>query len=158
LTGCVSKHDTVAYFGGEEFAVLLKQVAGAEDAAKIAGRIQQSLKPAINIDGHELFVTTSIGISLYPEDGEDGQTMLKNSSAALFRTRQGGGDDYQFYTADMNARALKRLRLEHDLRRALEQRNLLFTTSRKSRRLASRSSAWRRSCAGNTRSWVWYHP
>ncbi len=125
LTGCVSKHDTVAYFGGEEFAVLLKQVTGAEDAAKIAGRIQQSLKPAINIDGHELFVTTSIGISLYPEDGEDGQTMLKNSSAALFRTRQGGGGDYQFYTADMNERALKRLRLEHDLRRALEQKEFI---------------------------------
>ncbi len=125
LTGCVSKHDTVAYFGGEEFALLLKQVTGAEDAAKIAGRIRQALKPAFNIDGHELFVTTSIGISLYPEDGEDGQTMLKNSSAALFRTRQGGGDNYQFYTADMNERALKRLRLENDLRRALEQKEFI---------------------------------
>ncbi|MGI8655033.1 MAG: putative bifunctional diguanylate cyclase/phosphodiesterase [Pyrinomonadaceae bacterium] len=125
LTGCVSKHDTVAYFGGEEFALLLKQVTGAEDAAKIAGRIRQTLKPAFNIDGHELFVTTSIGISIYPEDGEDGQTMLKNSSAALFRTRQGGGDDYQFYTADMNERALKRLRLENDLRRALEQKEFI---------------------------------
>ncbi len=125
LLGCVSKNDTVAYFGGDEFAMLLKHVGGAEDAAKIAGRIQQALKPAFDIDGHELFVSTSIGISLYPEDGEDGQTMLKNASAALFRTRQGGGNDVQFYTADMNARALKRLTLESDLRRALEQKEFI---------------------------------
>jgi len=125
LTGCVSKNDTVAYFGGDEFALLLKQVGGAEDAAKIAGRIQQTLKPAFNLDGHELFVSTSIGISLYPEDGEDQHTMLKNSSAALFRARQSGGDDYQFYTADMNDRALKRLTLENDLRSALERKEFI---------------------------------
>ena len=121
LAGCVREEDTLAYFGGDEFALLLRRIGGAEDAAKLVGRVRDALKPVFNLDGQELFVTASLGISLSPDDGADGQTLLKNAAAALDRAKQQGGDQYQFYTADMNAAALKRLSLENDLRRALER-------------------------------------
>jgi len=121
LAACVREDDMLAYFGGDEFAFLLKHVNGAEDALKIAGRVREALGPAFGLGGRELFVTASIGISICPDDGADGQTLLKNAAAALHRTRQEGGDNYQFYKAEMNAAALKRLALESDLRRALDR-------------------------------------
>lgn len=125
LTGCIREGDTLAYFGGEEFALLLRNIGGAEDAVKLIGRVQEALKPVFNLDGQELFITASIGIGLSPDDGVDGQTILKNAAAALDRAKQQGGDQYQFYTADMNAAALKRLSLENDLRRALEREEFI---------------------------------
>ncbi|MBC7930532.1 MAG: bifunctional diguanylate cyclase/phosphodiesterase, partial [Rubrivivax sp.] len=125
LTGCIREDDTLAYFGGEEFALLLRKIGGAEDAVKLIGRVQEALKPVFHLDGQELFITVSFGIGLSPEDGADGQTILKNAAAALDRAKQQGGDQYQFYTADMNAAALKRLSLENDLRRALEREEFI---------------------------------
>ena len=121
LTQSVREDDTLAYFGGDEFALLLRRIGGAEEAIKLIQRAREVLKPAFNLDGQELFITASLGISLSPDDGADLQTVLKNAAAALDRAKQQGGDQYQFYTADMNAAALKRLSLENDLRRALER-------------------------------------
>ncbi|HEV7928620.1 MAG TPA: diguanylate cyclase, partial [Nitrosospira sp.] len=126
LSSFVSKTDTVAYFGSDEFAVLLTGVSGAEDAAKIAQNIKNVLLPPFNCQNHELYVTTSLGISLYPDDAQDSQTLLKNASAALYRVQQQGGDSYQFYTADMHERALKRLSLENNLRRAIEREEFVL--------------------------------
>jgi diguanylate cyclase (GGDEF)-like protein len=120
LKSCVSERETVARFAGDEFALLLNQVSGTRDVVKIIGTISESLRTPFNLDGHEVFVTVSVGASLFPFDGEDCQALLKNAGAALYRAKTSGGNNYQFYTADMHARASKRLALETSLRRAIE--------------------------------------
>lgn len=112
--------DTVASCGGEEFALMVSGVGRTESAVRAARKVQEVLKPPFNFDGHELFMTASVGIGLYPYDGADAQTLLQNTGVALASARQQGGDNYQFYRADMNDQALKRLGLENSLRRAVE--------------------------------------
>lgn len=126
LAGCVRKTDTAAYFGGSEFALLVTEVGGAEDCAKIAEKIKKCLLSPFNCGGQELYITASFGISLAPNDGDDCQTLLKNASTALYRAHQRGGSDYQFYTADMHERALKSLSLENSLRRGLERKEFIL--------------------------------
>lgn len=121
LTSCVHEGDTVARFEGDEFALLLTQIGGTEEVVEIIYQINEALKLPFTLDDHELFITISIGVGLYPLDGEDAATLLKNAGAALYRAKEQGGNNYQFYTTDMNARALKRLTLENSLRRALER-------------------------------------
>ncbi len=121
LSSCVRESDTVARVGGNEFAILLTQIKRANDSVKIAQNIHEALKPPFNFEGQELYATTSIGISLFPLDGEEIQTIVKNAGAALYRAKEQGGSNYQFYKADMNAEALKRLEMENDLRRMLER-------------------------------------
>jgi diguanylate cyclase (GGDEF)-like protein len=121
LTSCVREGDTVARFEGDEFALLLTQIGGTEDVVEIIYQINEMLKLPFILDGHELFITVSIGISLYPDDGADAHTLLKNAGAAIYRAKEHGGNNYQFYTSDMNAKAMKRLSLENSLRRALER-------------------------------------
>ncbi|HEX8070500.1 MAG TPA: EAL domain-containing protein [Pyrinomonadaceae bacterium] len=116
--------DTLARFGGEEFSLLLSSVGGTADAAAVARWIQQALVPPFRAAGQELYVTASVGIGLYPHDGADAESLLKNAGAALYRARRQGGNQYLFYTADLNERALKRLTLETQLRRAIEQDEL----------------------------------
>ncbi len=115
----------VARFGSDEFAVLLTRIAGAEDAARRANNFQNVLNAPFIVDGHELYVTSSIGIGLYPDDGTDAQGLLKSAGSALYRAKQLGGSSYQFYTADMNERALARLALENQLRWALERKEFV---------------------------------
>jgi diguanylate cyclase (GGDEF)-like protein/PAS domain S-box-containing protein len=116
--------DTLARFGGEEFSLLLSSVGGTADAAAVARWIQQALVPPFRAAGQELYVTASIGIGLYPHDGADAESLLRNAGAALYRAKRQGGNRYQFYTADLNERALKQLTLETQLRRAVEQDEL----------------------------------
>ncbi len=120
LRCCVRESDTVARFDGDEFALLLTQVKGTEDLIQISRAIDDALKPAFLLEGHEVYVTASIGISLFPHDGDDLTSLLKNAGAALNRAQTRGGNNHQFYTSDMNARAVKRLALESSLRRAVE--------------------------------------
>ncbi len=115
----------VARFGSDEFAVLLTRIAGAEDAARRATNFQNVLNAPFLVEGHELYVTSSIGIGLYPDDGTDAQGLLKSAGSALYRAKQLGGSSYQFYTADMNERALARLALENQLRWALERKEFV---------------------------------
>jgi diguanylate cyclase (GGDEF)-like protein len=123
LRSSAHQGETVARFEGDEFGLLLTQIGGTEgeDVVEVIFQINESLKLPFIIDDHELFITVSIGITLYPDDGADAPTLLKNTDAALYRAREHGGDNYQFYTADMNAKAMKRLTLENRLRRALER-------------------------------------
>lgn len=121
LTVAVRDGDTVARFGSDEFAFLLTRIEGADDAARAAREFQRVLDPLFDVEGHELYVTASIGIGLYPEDGADAQELLKSAGSALYRAKQSGGNNYQFYTADMNERALHRLALENKLRWAVER-------------------------------------
>ncbi len=125
LRGSLRDEDTLAYWGRDEFAIILPQLMGTDDAVEIVQRLQSTLEPQVKVDNHEFYLTSSIGIGLYPHDGSDAETLMKNAGAALERAREQGGNNYQFYTADLNAKALKRLAMENDLRRALD-RNEFF--------------------------------
>jgi len=126
LRSCLEKGDTLARLGGDEFVVLLPQIQRADKAVKLAQKILEGLKPSFNFDGHDLHITTSIGISLYPYDGEDADTLLKNADTALYRAKEQGRNNYQLYTPAMNARAFERLALENSLRKALERGEFLL--------------------------------
>ncbi len=121
LSKIVPKTDTLAYFGGSEFALLLREVGDIEDITKVLQSIKETFAAPFKCGVHELFITTSFGVSLFPVDGEDCQTLLKNSGAALCQAQQDGGDSYQFFTADMQEKAFKRLSLESSLHRAFER-------------------------------------
>jgi diguanylate cyclase (GGDEF)-like protein len=120
LQRCVTSGDTVARFEGEEFALLLTPVAETGDLTEVARAIDEVFKAPFHLGGQEVYVTTSVGISLFPFNGEDSSTILRNAVAALYRAKKQGGNNYQFYAADMNAVALKRLALETSMRRAIE--------------------------------------
>jgi diguanylate cyclase (GGDEF)-like protein len=121
LVQALRKSDTVARLGGDEFMVLLLGVGGAEAAAKVAQKLLECLKPPLEVDAHELTTSASIGIALFPHDGDDADTLIKNADNALSRAKEQGRNHYQFYTDDMNAAAFERLMLESRLRKALEQ-------------------------------------
>jgi diguanylate cyclase (GGDEF)-like protein len=111
--------DTVTRIGGDEFTILVAHVEHVDDATSVARRVREALKLPIVIDGRELFVTSSIGISVYPNDGEDAETLLRNADTAMYRAKTQGRDTIQLYAPAMNARALEQLTLENRLRRAL---------------------------------------
>lgn len=121
LSDCLREGDTIARLGGDEFVLLLPQIKHEEDAAKVAKKVLESLKPPFSYEGQDLHVTTSIGISLYPHDGKDVQTLLKNADAALYRAKEEGKNNYQLYTPALNAKAFERLSLENSMRKALER-------------------------------------
>ena len=121
LTSCVRESDTVARFGGDEFAILLTQIPRAQDAANVARAIKQALNQAFIFDDQEIFVSSSIGISIYPQDGRDTASLLKTAGVALERAKVQGGNNYQFYTAGGTTRALKQLVLESNLRQSLDR-------------------------------------
>ena len=121
LTSCVRESDTVARFGGDEFAVLLTQIPRAQDAANVARAIKQALDQAFIFEDQEIFVSSSIGISMYPHDGRDTAGLLKTAGVALDRAKVQGGNNFHFYTAGGTTRALKQLVLESNIRPGLER-------------------------------------
>jgi diguanylate cyclase (GGDEF)-like protein len=111
----------VARLGGDEFTVIMPGLTHPEDAAKLARRILSSLAHPIVVEGHEIFVNASIGIAIYPYDGEDLETLLMHADTAMYKAKEQGGNSYQAYSRSMNATALQRLTLENSLRRGLER-------------------------------------
>jgi diguanylate cyclase (GGDEF)-like protein/PAS domain S-box-containing protein len=138
LVGCVRKSDSVgrpsvedfatdvARLGGDEFTVLLTEIKEIQDAAKVARRILAVLLEPFCLDHQEIFVTASIGITVYPSDGEDAENLLKNAEAAMYHAKDQGKNNYQFYNDSMNAASMKRLALENRLRKALERQEFLL--------------------------------
>jgi diguanylate cyclase (GGDEF)-like protein len=121
LVKCVRATDTVSRQGGDEFVVLLSEMAQPEDAAVTARRLLQELGEVHSIDKHELHVTASIGVSVYPENGSDAETLIKNADTAMYQSKDNGRQNYQFFEPAMNVRAVARQSLEESLRRALER-------------------------------------
>jgi diguanylate cyclase (GGDEF)-like protein len=121
LVDCVRGSDTVSRQGGDEFVVLLSEVERSEDTAITARRMLQSVAEAHSIDQHDLHVTTSIGVSVYPDDGIDAETLIKNADTAMYQAKENGRQSYQFFKPAMNVRAVERQAIEESLRRALER-------------------------------------
>jgi len=121
LVGCVRDSDTVSRQGGDEFVVLLSEMEESEDAAISALRILHAVAEAHTIDQHDLHVTTSIGLSVFPDDGKDAETLIKNADTAMYQAKENGRHSYQFFKPAMNVRAVERQSIEESLRRALER-------------------------------------
>jgi diguanylate cyclase (GGDEF)-like protein/PAS domain S-box-containing protein len=121
LVDCVRGSDTVSRQGGDEFVVLLSEVERPEDIAVLARRILESVARPHRIDQHELHVTTSIGLSIYPHDGKDAEALVKNADTAMYHAKENGPQSYQFFKPSMNAMAVERQSIEEGLRRALER-------------------------------------
>jgi diguanylate cyclase (GGDEF)-like protein/PAS domain S-box-containing protein len=119
VQACVRDSDTVARLGGDEFTVLLPRLHESDDAAPVAMKIIEAVRYPFHIEGREFFTTTSIGISLFPEDGVDAETLIKNADTAMYQAKEVGRDNYQLFNAVVNAKALQRIALEHGLRKAL---------------------------------------
>jgi diguanylate cyclase (GGDEF)-like protein/PAS domain S-box-containing protein len=121
LNKAMREMDTIARLGGDEFMVLLPEIDHVEDAAKVAQKILNAFDSSFDIQGHRFHITTSIGISIFPHDGEDAQTLMKNADIALYRAKEKGRHNYQLYTPAMTANAVARLNLENSLRKAIQQ-------------------------------------
>jgi diguanylate cyclase (GGDEF)-like protein len=109
----------IARMGGDEFTVLLDEIEKPDDAAVVAKRVQSVIASSYNLNGHDVYVTPSIGIALFPRDGQDVEELLKNADTAMYHAKAVGKNNFQFYTEQMNALASTRLKLEGKLRRAL---------------------------------------
>ncbi|OGA68934.1 MAG: hypothetical protein A3G81_16290 [Betaproteobacteria bacterium RIFCSPLOWO2_12_FULL_65_14] len=121
LKDCVRGGDTVGRVSGDEFAVVLAELARPDDAALVAQKILEALARPFDLAGNEAYVTASIGISVFPADGADAETLLKNADMAMYRAKELTRNAYCFFTAQMNQRSVARLQLNTDLRRAMER-------------------------------------
>ncbi|MBK7470553.1 MAG: EAL domain-containing protein [Betaproteobacteria bacterium] len=121
---CLREIDTVSRPGGDEFIVILTQLQRPQDAGRVAEQIVKSLSEAFVIDGQASFLSASIGIALYPEDGRSAETLIKNADTAMYRAKAGGRAQAVYFEESMNAMAVARVTLDRDLRRAIERNEL----------------------------------
>jgi diguanylate cyclase (GGDEF)-like protein/PAS domain S-box-containing protein len=121
LRSCIRGSDTVGRLGGDEFAAILTELAIPSNAGLVAQKIIDVLRQPFDLDGKETYVSASIGITLYPADSDSAEALVMNADAAMYRAKEQGRNNYQYFTRDMNERALLRVGLEAALRRALER-------------------------------------
>jgi diguanylate cyclase (GGDEF)-like protein/PAS domain S-box-containing protein len=121
LKSVLREEDTIARMGGDEFTVLVANISSPDDAPFIAQKVLDIVAQPARVEGHELYVTTSIGIALYPNDGDSAESLLKNADNAMYRAKELGRNLYQLCTPEMNRRANERLSLENALRRAIDR-------------------------------------
>lgn len=126
LKQCVREGDTVARLGGDELAIVLDDLAQAEDITPVANKVLSAIAQPYEIDGRELFINASIGISLHPGDANDIKTLIKNADIAMYRAKEQGGNNFQFYSEQLANQSADRLMLEGNLRRALERNEFLL--------------------------------
>lgn len=126
LIKCLRETDTLARMGGDEFTVILPDVSTTEASGKIAQRILESLSEPFMLDNRELFISASIGISAYPSDGTDVETLVKNADTAMYRAKEQGRNNCQLYTESLYASAMDKMNLEADLRKAIERKELVL--------------------------------
>ena len=121
LNGCIRHHDTVSRAGGDEFIVVLSDVKETADAAAIAGRILGALKARFVIAGHSLSTSCSMGISVFPEDGTDSETLIRYADQAMYSAKESGRNTFRFFTSELNVAAVERLKLENHLHQAMQK-------------------------------------
>ena len=126
LQSCIRLSDTVSRHGGDEFVVLLSEVKEIDDAAHIAEKLIAAMVQPLLIDNHRLHVTLSIGISLYPDDSQDIDELIKNADTAMYQAKKKGRNNYQIFTPEMNARAVARQAVEQALHQAIEQHRFVL--------------------------------
>ena len=126
LRSCVRDSDTVARLGGDEFTVIVEDIVEDHDAAAVAQKILDTLSQPFNLYGHEVFISVSVGVTLYPSDDENADNLLRNADSAMYRAKEFGRNNFQFYVAEMNIKARERLRLESSLRRALDRNEFML--------------------------------
>ena len=119
LQGCIRKTDTLARLGGDEFTVVLSELSDPHDAMRVATKLVEAMREPFQIDQHELFVTLSLGISIYPDDGLESDTLMANADAAMYRAKETGRDNFQWFAAEMDILAKERLTMDVQLRQAL---------------------------------------
>jgi diguanylate cyclase (GGDEF)-like protein/PAS domain S-box-containing protein len=126
LVACVRQGDTLARIGGDEFVIILEELHHAEDAAQVAAKILAALSQPFEVAGRSLITSCSIGISIYPDDATDERALMKNADIAMYHAKERGRKDYQFFSPDMNERAVERLNLETAMRLALEREEFVL--------------------------------
>ncbi len=126
LLASVRQVDTVARIGGDEFVIVVTGISHRDDLVFIAEKLLDSLAKPFLLEGHELFISASTGIAVFPKDGEDQDTLLKNADSAMYHAKAHGKGNYRFYASEMNASALERLSLINDLHRALERNEFIL--------------------------------
>lgn len=119
LNNAAGENDIVARLSGDEFMIMLTGVKDREQIKRVADRVLQIFQQPISLNGHEFYITASMGIAIYPGDGVDVPTLIKNADTAMYRSKELGKNNYQFYTGEMNIRVAKRLKLESNLRHAV---------------------------------------
>ena len=122
LVKCVRGVDTVSRQGGDEFVVILADIGSIAQAAHVAATIQQAIAQEFVLEPHRLHVSTSIGVSIFPDDGADIETLMKNADLAMYHVKESGRNGYQFFSPEMNAQIVERVAFENELRRALTNR------------------------------------
>ncbi len=126
LLACVRSVDTVARLGGDEFAIVLSDLTRPDDAALLAQKVVASIARTYELGGQEVHVSASVGVSIYPDDGTEADLLLKNSDTAMYRAKEQGSNNYQFYLPHMNETAMARLAMEAELRGALQRDEFLL--------------------------------
>ncbi|QBE62305.1 EAL domain-containing protein [Pseudoduganella lutea] len=126
LVDCLRVRDTIGRFGGDEFAAILMLPEGMQGALPVIEKIREAMRKPFDLKGHEVTVTASIGISVYPDDGQDADTLIKYADTAMYRAKEAGRDAFRFFTAEMNAQSLARLDMENALRRAIDNEEFVL--------------------------------
>jgi diguanylate cyclase (GGDEF)-like protein/PAS domain S-box-containing protein len=126
LVDCLRVRDTIGRFGGDEFAAILMLPEGAQNAIAVVDKIRETLRRPFDLKGHEVTVTASIGIAVYPDDGAEPDTLIQYADTAMYRAKEAGRDAFRFFTAEMNAQSLARLDLENALRRAIDNEEFVL--------------------------------
>lgn len=124
IRNCLREEDTISRLGGDEYCLILESFKKRDYINDIATKLLNELQKPMLIDGNELYVTSSIGISIYPDDGETSDTLLRNADAAMYKSKE-DGNSFQFYTEDMTERAFERVRMESNLRHAIEREEFI---------------------------------
>ncbi|WP_165921703.1 GGDEF domain-containing response regulator [Sulfuricurvum sp. IAE1] len=125
LSSCLRQSDTLARMGGDEFTVILTDIADSEDTSVVAKKIMNVLSAPVNLDGRDYFITASIGISIYPSDGIDAETLVKNADTAMYHSKELGRNKYSLYTESLHSTAMEMMILENSLRKGLENKEFL---------------------------------
>ncbi len=126
LSKCIRQSDTIARLGGDEFTVIVPRINDPKDAAKIAKKILDAIQMPFSVNGHQFHVSASIGIAVFPQDGQDAESLMKHADMAMYQAKEQDLNSYRFFTAELNNKIVERLALEHSLRKSLDKMDFIL--------------------------------